>query len=85
MTLQPGWWMTADAWMDEDGEHVWMAHDCTDRRVATMLPHPTWHAAPAPAGTGTVVVPSFACSDCGIHAMHVAIGPSPALPREPQT
>lgn len=65
--LQPGWWMSAEAWMDEDGEHVWMAHDCADRRVTSMFPHPTWRR------NGDHVEPSFACADCGLHAFNVPL------------
>lgn len=54
----------ARVWLDEDGEHVWFAHDCTEGRIKTMLPHPQWQADPA---TGDVR-PSIDCRTCGTHA-----------------
>lgn len=65
--LRPGFFMTARAWLDNDGQHVWMAHDCTTERVVTMLPWPVWHS------TGLAVEPSFSCDTCGIHT-HVELG-----------
>lgn len=52
----------ARVWMDEDGEHVWFAHDCIEGRDRTMLPHPTWRRA------GDKVQPSIDCGKCGVHS-----------------
>lgn len=54
----------AFVWLDEDGEHVWFAHNCRAGRVETMLPHPMWSADVA---TGAVR-PSIDCRECGTHA-----------------
>ncbi len=62
---RPGWWMTGRCWVDDDGQHVWFAHDCTEGRVATMLPWPTWQVLP----TGKVE-PSLSCEACGLHAFY---------------
>lgn len=60
--LRPGFWLTGTAWLDNDGRHIWFAHDCTTERVATMLPWPVWHS------DGHNVVPSISCEACGLHA-----------------
>ena len=65
-------WLTARAWLDTDGEHVWIRHDCTSGVVDVMLPHPTWRAA------NGRVEPSVHCRDCGLH-VSLEVGPSPAL------
>lgn len=55
--------LRTDAWLDDDGQHVWSAHDCLGERVVTMLPWPNWQ------GTiGGEVRPSFSCERCGTHA-----------------
>lgn len=65
--IRPGWWMTCQAWLDGDGIHVWMAHDCspdgTPQRVVDMLPWPVWHS------NGAGVEPSFSCDNCGVHTI----------------
>lgn len=63
--FRPGYWMNARCWVDDDGQHVWFAHDCTTERVATMLPWPTWQVLP----TGRVE-PSIDCGACGLHARY---------------
>lgn len=53
-------------WLDDDGEHVWQAHNCVSARTYSMLPLGTapdrWHAKPDGA-----VVPSIKCATCGMH------------------
>lgn len=49
------------AWLDADGRHVWVAHNCPDERVETMLPT-IWKAD----ALGNVT-PSFHCTRCGLH------------------
>ena len=55
--------LNIETWLDEDGTHVWLAHDCKGERVVTMLPWPMWQAD----STGSVV-PSFACDRCMTHS-----------------
>ena len=55
--------LTARAWLDEDGDHVWTSHDCNGAEVVTMLPWPTWHAKDGR------VHPSVSCDTCGAHYM----------------
>jgi len=57
-----GWWGTAVTWLDADGAHVWVAHDCTEGRDASMLPWPTWQA-----DREGYVQPSIFCRECGLH------------------
>lgn len=59
--FQPGSFMHADVWLDEDGTHVWLAHDCAGARVVTMLPYPNWRV------VGGKVEPSICCGLCGLH------------------
>jgi hypothetical protein len=59
--FQPGSFMHADVWLDEDGRHVGLAHDCAHERVVTMLPYPNWRA------VGGKVEPSISCEACGLH------------------
>lgn len=54
--------LTANAWPDGDGKHVWVAHDCVNGRDISMLPYPQWRI-----GDGKVE-PSFSHDVCGIHA-----------------
>lgn len=54
--------LTARAWLDEDGKHVWAAHDCTNGRVTAMLPYPPWGVA-----DDRRVEPSFHCHECDTH------------------
>lgn len=55
--------VTARCWLDdEDGYHIWTAHDCNGRRNTTMLPHPEWSAT-----ADGRVEPSVNCFDCGAH------------------
>lgn len=72
-------WLTADAWLDEDGRHVWLAHDCSKGREETMLPYPTWHA------EGGKVQPSVNCGACGMHTF-VPLSAKPAVtgPSQPE-
>lgn len=53
--------LTANAWPDEDGVHVWVAHDCVAGRDVSMLPNFAWRP-----GDGQAE-PSFSCDACGIH------------------
>jgi hypothetical protein len=53
--------LTARAWLDEDGRHVWLEHDCGDERARTMLPS-TWQA-----DAEGHVSPSIDCRACGAH------------------
>lgn len=53
--------LTARTWLDEDGIHVWLAHDCDSGRVTTMLPWPVWSA------NGNDVAPSIHCRICELH------------------
>lgn len=62
---RPGFWMTGRAWVDDDGQHVWFAHDCAQERVSTMLPWPTWQVLP-----DGHVEPSIDCQACGLHARY---------------
>lgn len=55
--------LSADAWLDEDGYHVWVAHDCKGERLITMLPWPVWQANDA-----REITPSFSCKRCATHA-----------------
>lgn len=55
-------WLTARAWLDEDGEHVWLRHECSNGWDESMLPHPTWQASE----DGRTVEPSIDCG-CGMH------------------
>lgn len=67
-TLRPGFFLSGNAWLDDDGDHVWSAHDCTDRRDIHMLEWPTWQVADRTA-VRPVVTPSYQCDDCGFHAV----------------
>lgn len=49
------------AWLDADGRHVWLEHECTNSVERTMLPNPPWHA------VGDRVEPSIDCRCCGAH------------------
>ena len=51
-----------DAWLDDDGEHVWTRHPCKAEMVTAMLPHPQWKANEAGR-----VEPSVHCLACGAH------------------
>jgi hypothetical protein len=65
ITLRPGFFLTGNGWPDPDGEHVWIAHDCIDRRDASKMPNYNWRLS----ADGKTVVPSFSCSACGFHAV----------------
>lgn len=56
-------WVTARAWLDDDGYHIWMAHDCFRGREAFMLPYPTWKMNE----DGKTASPSFHCTLCNCH------------------
>lgn len=60
----PGFWLSTRAWMDEDGQHVIVAHDCREKRIVHILPWPTWQACGV---HGDEVLPSYSCDGCGIH------------------
>ena len=62
-TPRPGYWLNGRCWVDDDGRHVWFAHDCAEGRVATMLPWPTWQVL-----ADGRVAPSIDCRACGLHA-----------------
>ena len=47
--------------MDDDDQHVVLAHDCTDARDVHILRWPTWQAVDGK------VTPSYDCGDCGLH------------------
>lgn len=64
-TFRPGYWMNGRCWVDDDGQHVWFAHDCAQERVATMLPRPTWQVL-----DNGRVEPSIHCRTCGLHARY---------------
>lgn len=49
--------LSARAWLDDDGKHVWVAHSCSGNQEETMLPYPTWSAP-----DGLNVAPSFCCA-----------------------
>lgn len=63
----PGSHLSARAWLDEDGAHVVLAHDCTSTRKVHILRWPTWQA------VFGEVNPSYSCDDCGLHTF-VPIG-----------
>lgn len=60
-----------NAWLDHDGQHVWIGHSGNGTDTATMLPWPKWSA------VNGRVQPSIHCLACGYHP---AIDPAP--PRE---
>lgn len=66
-SLAPGSWLSVRAWLDVDGTHVWVAHDCATERITAMLPFPVWHS------DGQAVQPSIQCDGCGVHT-HVLLG-----------
>lgn len=59
----PGFWLNSRAWLDADGQHVTIAHDCTDSREVHLLPWPTWQVVDGS------VSPSFSCDKCGVHSV----------------
>ncbi len=62
--------LASKAWMDADGRHVWVAHNCVNReRVTTMLPWPSW------AADGDRVSPSVLCTACGYHDFPIIESP----------
>lgn len=66
----------ARVWLDDDGKHVWLRHDC-DRGGPqdTMLPWPKWQA------VSGKVEPSIVCSDCGLHLVGAKLeAPTPEAP-----
>jgi ferredoxin-like protein FixX len=66
--------MAAKAWLDEDGQHIWLQHDCKSKRDTSMLPYPTWQAT----DDGKKVQPSINCMDCGLHTFVPITGKSHA-------
>ncbi len=66
--------LTASAWIDVDGRHVWLSHDCADGRSTSMLPT-TWKA-----NESGRVEPSIDCRDCGAHFFaQIEAKPDPTL------
>ena len=57
-----------EAWLDNDGRHVWAAHLCNGVPVVTMLPWPAWRS------TGLRIEPSVSCEACGFHSI-MNLGP----------
>lgn len=51
-----------NAWLDDDGRHVWQAHPCVGHLSVCMLPWPTWTA-----DEHGVVHASIHCLACGAH------------------
>lgn len=51
-------------WLDDDGKHVWVRHQCGPRENTTMLPWPKWQATAAGR-----VEPSVICQDCDLHVI----------------
>lgn len=81
--LAPGWWFRARAWVDPDGYHIWLAHDCVSARTITILPWPVWHAVATKNQDGHVVggvEPSVDCVACGLHTF---LDVHPLEPHEP--
>lgn len=64
--------MTARAWMDEDGYHVWFAHDCVNGPITTMLPS-QWERTNMLGNTTDTgrVEPSLHCGKCQLHVFLV--------------
>lgn len=65
-------WLTGRAWLDEDGKHVWFAHDCTTGRDTSRLPWPTWRA------EGDAVAPSIDWLSCPVTRQRGLKGAKPA-------
>lgn len=57
----PGSFLSVRAWLDEDDQHVVLAHDCAETRRVHILRWPTWQA------LGAKADPSYNCGDCGLH------------------
>lgn len=72
------------AWLDDDGKHVWSAHDCRGEWVVAMLPWPTWHAMASSDDRVIWLYPSFHCQACGLHEWLpiVATTAPPSVPRD---
>lgn len=49
--------------IDEDGQHVWVEHECNGQTVRDMLPWPTWQK------RGDEISPSVNCLACGTHGI----------------
>lgn len=62
----------AYGWLAEDGQHVWLRHDCGGESVTVYLPHPQWRRSQA----GTLT-PSFHCELCGYHEFPVIYDSEP--------
>jgi len=76
MALKPGFFLEGRAWLDDDGKHIWFAHDCKTKRETSMLPYPTWQA-----GSDGFVTPSIVCNECGFHSIQ-PISERPATPTQ---
>ena len=61
--FRSGFFMTGEAWLDENGRNIWFEHDCKSSRAKTMLPYPKWKASQ----DGSKVEPSIHCLECGFH------------------
>ena len=57
-----------DAWLDEDGVHVWIRHPCATGMEQTMLPT-GWKASESGR-----VEPSVHCLACGAHQFVDVLG-----------
>ena len=55
------------AWLDDDGQHVWTAHDCKGSWTVVMLPWPKWQAMGSSDDRLIWLHPSFDCQACGLH------------------
>lgn len=64
-TPSPGSWLSGRTWVDDDGMHVWFAHDCAQGRSMEMLPWPIWQVLP-----NGRVEPSINCEACGLHSFY---------------
>lgn len=63
----------ARCWLDADGIHIWLGHECTTgERPNIMLPWPTWHAT-----QDGRVEPSIVCQDCDLHLVLARIEEPP--------
>ena len=74
----PGSFRSVRAWVDEDGQHAVVAHDCKSTREVHPLRWPTWQV------VGDEVKPSFSCGTCGLHAFVLIDAVLTAAPRPPQ-
>jgi hypothetical protein len=57
----PGSFLSTRAWVDRDGVHAVLAHDCRETREVHVLRWPTWQV------VDNAVSPSYSCDGCGLH------------------